>query len=110
MSRDREVLDLRKADPMVHDRISPRLYFAIEKARARVLSEGRRLAVPALLLHGAADKVVDPHGSLEFNGLAPHGMSRLFSYKDAYHEIFNDPARDQAMRDLIGWLDAVLVV
>ncbi len=110
MSRDPEVLRLRASDRLVHDRISPRLYFAFEEARQRVMRDARRLKIPALVLHGAADRVVDPRGSLEFNAAAPHSMCRLITYRDAYHELFNDPARDQAIKDLTGWLDAVLVV
>jgi len=53
---------------------------------------------------------VDPHGSLEFVGAAPHDLCRLITYGDAYHEIFNDPARTECVRDLVGWLDLVLVV
>src|SRR5262245_7772050 len=110
MSRDPEVLALRKSDRLVHDKISPRLYFAFEEARQRVMREARQLKVPALVLHGAADRVVDPHGSLEFCGAAPHDLCRLITYRDGYHEIFNDPVREQVVRDLVGWLDAVLVV
>jgi alpha-beta hydrolase superfamily lysophospholipase len=110
VSRDREVVELRKSDPLMHDRISPRTYFAMLEARKRVMDNARRLGVPALLQHGAADKVTDPKGSLEFNAGAPHGLVRLLTYRDAYHEIFNDPARTEAIKDLVGWLDAIVVV
>jgi alpha-beta hydrolase superfamily lysophospholipase len=94
----------------VHDRISPRLYFSLNEARQRVLREARRLQVPTLLLQGMGDRIVDPAGALEFNAAAPHGMVRLITYAGVYHEVFNDPDRCQAVRDLLGWLDAVLVV
>jgi acylglycerol lipase len=110
MSRDAEVLRLRKEDPLMHDRISPRLYQSFTEAQQRVLREARRLAVPALLLHGAADRVTDPKGSLEFNAAAPHGMSRLITYPDAYHELLNDNSRADVLRDITGWLDAAVVV
>ncbi len=110
ISRDPEVLAARAEDPLVHNKISPRLYFGLEEARKRVLSEARRLAVPTLILQGAADRVVNPSGALELNGLAPHGMVRLITYRDGYHEVFNDMAREQAIQDLVGWLDAILVV
>jgi alpha-beta hydrolase superfamily lysophospholipase len=110
ISRDPEVVALRKADLLVHDRITPRTYFAMLDARKRVMENARRLTVPALLQHGAADKVTDPKGSLEFNVGAPHGLVRLLTYRDAYHEIFNDPARTEAIKDLVGWLDAIVVV
>jgi len=110
ISRDPEVLKAREEDPLVHNKISPSLYFGLEEARKRVMIEVRRLAVPTLILQGAADRVVNPSGALELNGLAPHGMARLITYRDGYHEVFNDLARDQAIQDLLGWLDAILVV
>ena len=110
VSRDPEVIRTRLADPLMHYVISPRLYFAFNEARQRVLRDARRLQVPALLLQGTADRMVDPRGALELNAAAPHGMSRLMTYPDAYHELFNDLGRDQVLRDLLGWLDAVLVV
>ncbi len=110
MSRDPEVLALRQSDPLMHDRISPRLYFAINEARQRVLRDARRLQVPALLLQGMGDRVVEPKGALEFNAAAPHGLVRLITYAGVYHELFNDPDRGQVVKDLVGWLDALLVV
>ena len=110
MSRDPEVLELRRDDPLMHDRITPRLYFGMEEARTRVMTEAKRLAVPTLMLQGMADRVVDPKGVLEFNVAAPHAMARLLTYPGAYHEVFNDLDREQAFRDLVGWLDIVIVV
>ncbi|HTM57584.1 MAG TPA: lysophospholipase [Candidatus Udaeobacter sp.] len=110
MSRDPEVLAQRKSDPLLHDRISPRLYFGLEEARQRVMRDARRLQVPTLLIQGAADRVVDPRGALEFCGAAPHGMTRLVTIRDGFHEVFNEPSRDEAIRDVIAWLDAVRVV
>jgi alpha-beta hydrolase superfamily lysophospholipase len=110
MSRDPEVVRGRAADPLVHDRITPQLYFGMEAARKRVMVEAQRLAIPALLMQGMQDRIIDPKGALEFNVAAPHGMARIITYPEAYHEIFNDLDRDQVLHDLIGWLDAVIVV
>jgi acylglycerol lipase len=104
MSRDPEVVRLRAEDPLKHDRISPRLYFDFSEARQRVLRDCRRLSVPTLVLHGEADRVVDPAGSTELAEAAPRGMVKLVTYPGAYHELFNDPARDDAIRDVISWL------
>jgi alpha-beta hydrolase superfamily lysophospholipase len=108
MSRDPEVLALRRSDPLVHERISPRLYFALNEARQRVLRDARRLQVPALVLQGMGDRVADPQGALDLHAAAPHGLMRLLTYPDAYHEVFNDPARGQAVADLLAWLGMVL--
>ncbi len=108
ISRDPEVLRLRDQDPLVHDRITPRLYFDFNEARQRVLRGARRLQVPALVLQGSADRVVDPQGAAEFVAAAPAGLARLISFPDAYHEVFNDLGRAEAVRELVGWLDGVL--
>lgn len=105
ISRDPEVLACRRADPLVHDRISPRLYFQFTEACQRVLRDARRLQIPCLVLQGEADRVVDPAGARQFHAAAPAGMARLVTYRDAYHEVFNDTSRGEVVRDLIAWLD-----
>lgn len=108
MSRDPEVLKRRAEDPLVHDRISPRLYFAFNEARQRVLLGARRLQVPCLVLHGGADRVVMPEGSEELVAAAPTAYAKLVLYPDAWHELFNDPGRQLAIRDMVRWLERVL--
>ena len=107
MSRDPEVLKGRAEDPLMHDRISPRLYFELVEARQRVMLHARRLQVPCLVLQGSADRVVFPEGAREFVAAAGP-VAKLVVCPDAYHEIFNDPARDQCIPDLVRWLDQVL--
>jgi alpha-beta hydrolase superfamily lysophospholipase len=104
MSRDPEVMRLRGTDPLMHDRISPRLYAAFAEARQRVLRDARRLQVPTLVLHGEADDVVFPIGSAEFVGAAPPARVRHVTFPGGFHEIFNDPARERAVHELLGWL------
>lgn len=106
ISRDPEVLKRRDDDPLVHDRISPRLYHGFVEARQRVLREARRLSVPAYVLHGTADRVTYPEGSREFCAAAPKELVTCVECPDAYHEVFNDPGRDEAIRSLVAWLSA----
>jgi alpha-beta hydrolase superfamily lysophospholipase len=110
LSRDAEVVKAYQDDPRVHDKISPRLFFAFEEARARVMRDARRLAVPTLLFQGMADRMIDPKGTLEFAGLCPHGMVRFETLGDTYHEIFNDLGREKVVKHMVDWLDAALVV
>ncbi|MEO5989417.1 MAG: lysophospholipase [Candidatus Eisenbacteria bacterium] len=110
LSRDPQVVAAYEQDPLVHHRISARLYFSVLDARARCMASARHLAVPTLMLQGMADRIVDPKGALEFAGAAPHGMIRFVTLTDAYHEVFNDRGREAVIKDLIAWLDAALVV
>lgn len=110
LSRDPEVVKAYRDDPRVHNRISPRLYFAFEEARHRVMQDARRLAVPTLVFQGMADRVVDPKGTLEFTSACPHGMVRFETLVETYHELFNDLGREAVVKHLVAWLDAALVV
>ena len=107
ISRDPEVLRARDEDPLVHGKISPRLYHGFSEARQRVLREARRLSIPALVMQGDADRVVHPEGAREFVAAAPPGLAKLVTYQGVYHEIFNDLDRETAIRDLVGWLNGL---
>ena len=110
LSRDPEVVKAYQSDPLVHGKISPRLYFDFNEARQRCMRDARQLSVPTLLLQGMADRMVDPKGALEFAASATHGVVRFVTHKETYHEIFNDHGREAVIRDLAAWLDAALVV
>jgi len=110
LSRDPEVVRAYREDPLVHDRISPRTYFAFMEAAQRCRQGIRTLQVPTLMFQGMADKMVDPKGALEAAGAAPHDMLRFVTWRDAYHESLNDVGHENVVRDLTAWLDAALVV
>jgi alpha-beta hydrolase superfamily lysophospholipase len=110
LSRDPEVVRAYREDRRVHDRISPRTYFAFMEAAQRCRQGIRGLQVPTLMFQGMADRLVDPKGALEAAAAAPHDMLRFVTWADAYHESFNDTGREQVIRDMTAWLDAALVV
>ena len=110
LSRDPEVVRAYREDRRVHDRISPRTYFAFMEAAQRCRQGIRGLQVPTLMFQGMADRVVDPKGALEAAAAAPHDMLRFVTWSNAYHESLNDTDRPQVLRDMVAWLDAALVV
>jgi alpha-beta hydrolase superfamily lysophospholipase len=110
LARDAEVVRAYRTDPLVHDRISPRTYFAFNEAAQRCRRDIRGLQVPTLMFQGMADRLVDPKGALEAAATAPHGVLRFMTLRDAFHESLNDTGRDAVIRDMVAWLDAALVV
>jgi alpha-beta hydrolase superfamily lysophospholipase len=104
LSRDPEVVRLYLEDPLVHDKISPRLYFAFNEACQRALRDARRLHLPAMIMQGEADRVVKPEGAAEFARAATDEFARLVTYPDAYHELFNDTDRARVIDDFVAWL------
>jgi len=55
LARDAEVVRAYRTDPLVHDRISPRTYFAFNEAAQRCRRDIRGLQIPTLMLQGMAD-------------------------------------------------------
>jgi alpha-beta hydrolase superfamily lysophospholipase len=92
------------ADPLVHDRVTPRLVRFIVDAGLLVRQRAAHWAVPTLLLYAGADRCVAPRGSAGFAAAAPPAWVQVRRYDGMAHEIFNEPDRAQVLADLSDWL------
>lgn len=108
ISRNPEVVRAYQADPLVHDRITPRLARFFQEAGTTVRHAAARWAVPTLLQYAGADRCVRPAGSAAFAATAPGRILTCHRYADLAHEIYNEPERDQVWADLDRWLDQAL--
>jgi len=107
VSRDPELVRRYDADPLVHDRITPRLVRFIVDNGAFVLQQAHAWRVPTLLLWAGADRCVSPAGSAAFAAAAPAGVVQATPFAELYHEIFNEPERAQVLAQLVRWLTVV---
>jgi alpha-beta hydrolase superfamily lysophospholipase len=92
------------ADPLVHDRITPRLVRFMLAAGQRVHEAAPRWPLPTLLLYAGADRCVAPRGSAAFAAAAPTALLRARRYDGMAHEIFNEPDQARVLADLSDWL------
>lgn len=104
ISRDVAVVRAYAADPLVHDRITPRLARCILDAGDHVRATAARWRVPTLLMWAGHDLCVRPQGSSAFGAATPAGVVKLHAWRGLYHEIFNEPEREAVIAALIGWL------
>jgi len=104
ISRDPEVVRRYEQDPLVHDRVTARLVRFIVDAAALVRRRAPRWRVPTLLLWAGADRCVAPAGSAAFAAAAPAGVVTAQAFPGLYHEIFNEPEREQVLSHLLRWL------
>jgi alpha-beta hydrolase superfamily lysophospholipase len=104
ISRDPAIVAAYVADPLVHDRIAPRLARFIVDAGEAVRALAPRWQVPTLLLYAGSDRCVAPSGSATFAAAAPKGVVTAREYPALYHEIFNEPEREDVLADLRAWL------
>lgn len=105
ISRAAEVVTAYENDPLVHDRITPTLARMIADGGDEVLGHAPNWVVPTLLLWAGSDHCVDPEGSENFAAEAPKAVLQSYCFERLYHEIFNEPEREQVFARLQAWLD-----
>ena len=107
LSTDPSVGQAALSDPLYHRVMTPRAYREILLAQHAVLAEGRRIGVPLLVLLAGDDRIASSAVSEAFaRGLG--GDVSVTVYEGFFHEIFNEPQRARAYRDVERWLDHVL--
>jgi alpha-beta hydrolase superfamily lysophospholipase len=106
ISRDPAVVQAYMADPLVHDRITPRLARFILDGGDLVRSRAADWTTPTLLMWAGADRCVAPRGSAEFAAAAPGAVVHSREWPGLAHEIFNEPERDEVLAELVRWLGA----
>jgi alpha-beta hydrolase superfamily lysophospholipase len=104
ISRDAAVVGAYMADPLVHDRITPRLARFIVEAGEWVRANAAAWPLPTLLLYAGSDRCVVPAGSRALAAAAPKAMLTVQEFKPLYHEIFNEPEQAEVFAVLGGWL------
>jgi alpha-beta hydrolase superfamily lysophospholipase len=104
VARDPAVVQAYRQDPLVHDRISPRLGAWIWREGPKTLDMAERWPLPTLLLYAGTDRLVDPAASDAFAQRAPASRLQAQRYEAMYHEVFNDPEREQVLAALTQWL------
>ena len=65
-----------------------------------------RISLPAFIMHGTSDRLSDPEGSKLLYKRIGSSDKILKEYDGFYHEIFNEPGREQVFADLESWLKA----
>jgi alpha-beta hydrolase superfamily lysophospholipase len=107
LSRDPEIVEAYRNDPLVHYNIT--LGFGRAGLRAIDLCFARagEFPVPLLMIHGKADKITYASGSEEFAKLVQEagGEVTLKLWDGLYHEVHNEPEKAQVFKFMAEWLD-----
>jgi alpha-beta hydrolase superfamily lysophospholipase len=103
VSRLPEVVEAYRTDPLVHSKISSRMYAEWGRAATESLERAGEIRIPFLILAGAADPLIDPAGSEELHRRSA-GVSELHLLEGRYHEPFNDLGSDEVFGLIAEWL------
>lgn len=104
LSRDPEVVHAYENDPLVHDYISSRMFIGIYQSGYWALEHASEFSLPLLLMHGGEDKIISVEASREFvNRITKKCTFKIWD--GFYHEIHNEPEKEEVFKFLIDWLD-----
>ena len=100
---DITVVEKYKSDPLVHGKISVRLFNEALAAGQYSLMHAAELRTPTLLFHGSDDLLTSPDASREF--ASKTNMVELKIWDGGYHELHNEPFRDEVFKYIMNWIN-----
>ncbi len=104
LSRDPKVAEAYNNDPLVHDRISARLFTSAARAGRYILHHVKELKIPVLLIHGKDDPITSPDASENAARSNPE-MIRLRIFPNMLHETHNEIDNAEVVAEELGWLE-----
>ncbi|MDY6918214.1 MAG: alpha/beta hydrolase [Chloroflexota bacterium] len=109
ISQDSAVVDAYVNDPLVYrGKIRARQAAEFLKTVQALPAQMSKLTLPILIMHGTSDRLSDSEGSQMLYDRAGSADKTLKLYEGFYHEIFNEPGREQVFADMEAWLAARL--
>ncbi len=106
VSRDPDEVRAYIDDPLVYSgKTTARLACELLKAMRRVHTEAVQITVPALILQGGCDSIVDPDGAVMLYDAIGSRDKTLKVYDGLYHEIHNEPEHQRVLSDVAAWLE-----
>ncbi len=107
LSRDLQVVEKYSKDPLVHDRISARLFVDTTEQGEYCLAHASEFPLQLLLIQGGADRLESVPATREFARDMGEACT-LKIWEGFYHEIHNEPEKEQVFDFTLRWLDAHL--
>ncbi|HSG80627.1 MAG TPA: lysophospholipase [Gemmatimonadota bacterium] len=105
LSHDSQIIEAYERDPLVHDRITPRLYGEMEKEFEVAFSKARQLRLPVLMLVPSDDRITRPDQMQRFAATAGRARVQVVTLPGLYHEALNETTRASVVADVLGWIE-----
>lgn len=104
LSRDPKVVDAYVNDPLVHNRITARLFVGLFDAGQYAFDRPSEFPLPTLLMHGTMDRLTSAEASRQFGAAAPKSVTTEL-WEGWFHEIHNEPEKEKVFAKMVAWLD-----
>jgi acylglycerol lipase len=107
ISRDPEVVAAYNNDPLVHHgRVPAGIGRALLQVGETMPQRAPALTAPLLVVHGSDDRLIPVEGSRRLVECVGSTDVELKVYPGLYHEVFNEPERNQVLDDVVSWITA----
>ncbi|MGB3183059.1 MAG: lysophospholipase [Cyclobacteriaceae bacterium] len=103
ISKEEEEMQRYEDDPLVHDRISARLFSLAFRNGLQALRSESRITLPMLVIHGKEDQVTDYHATMEFVKKYPD-VTRVVLMENGRHELHHDTEKEKVMEEIGAFL------
>jgi alpha-beta hydrolase superfamily lysophospholipase len=105
ISRDPEVVAAYENDPLVyHGKVPAGLGRALLQVGETMPQRAAALTSPLLVVHGSDDKLIPVAGSRRLVECVGSADVELKVYPGLYHEVFNEPERNEVLDDVVSWI------
>lgn len=109
VSRVPEEVERYVNDPLNYaGKLSARAVAEMFASMQQIQSHASDITLPLLLLHGGADKLTSPAGSQFLYDHVGSSDKNLHIYPGVYHEMFNEPEKEQVFDDIEAWLSRLM--
>ena len=105
LTRDPVAQKAYATDPLVHRRISPRLFDEVRRAQRLALGQGIDASFRTLVLIPLADSVTDPEVTERWARAIDGSHVRIETLPGVLHEPHNDIERDRVLALVTDWLE-----
>lgn len=108
-TRDPAMIARDDADTTLYrGRVRARTGNEILKAQRFVQRRMGEITLPVLVLHGGDDRIIDPKASeIVYEGIRSTNKRRDV-FPGLYHEVFNEPERDEVFMTVFSWIEKTL--
>ncbi len=109
ISRDPAVVAAYKEDPLVyHGKVPAGIGRALLQVGETMPQRAPALTAPLLVVHGSEDRLIPVAGSHRLVECVGSTDVELKVYPGLYHEVFNEPEREQVLDGVVSWITARL--
>jgi glycerol kinase len=108
LSHDPAVVAAYDQDPLIGSKVSARWFAEVSSAMQALQLGAGDLEIPMLLMQSGKDILVDPEATRIWANAAPAEKMEYVPWPDFYHEMFNEPEKEDVLVRVQNWLDRQL--